>query len=43
MPNKTKDKIKLVVYRNGFILNNGPFRDRSLQENNEFLIQDFHY
>lgn len=34
---KTKDKIKLVVYRNGFILNNGPFRDRSLQENNEFL------
>ena len=34
---KTKDKIKLVVYRNGFILNNGPFRDRSLAENNEFL------
>lgn len=34
---KTKDKIKLVVYRNGFILNNGPFRDRSLPENNEFL------
>ena len=33
----TKDKIKLVVYRNGFILNNGQFRDRSLPENNEFL------
>ena len=34
---KTKYKIKLVVYRNGFILNNGPFRDRSISENNEFL------
>jgi hypothetical protein len=34
---KTKNKIKLVVFRNGFILNNGPFRDRSVYENNEFL------
>ncbi len=34
---KTKNKIKLVVFKNGFILNNGPFRDRSLIENNEFL------
>lgn len=33
----TKYKIKLVVYRNGFILNNGEFRDRSFKENNEFL------
>ena len=33
----TKYKIKLVVYRNGFILNNGEFRDRSLKENIEFL------
>ena len=34
---KTKHKIKLVVYKNGFILNNCPFRDRSLPENNDFL------
>ena len=34
---KTKNKIKLVVYRNGFILNNGSFRDCSVPENSEFL------
>lgn len=34
---KTKNKIKLVVYRNGFILNNGQFRDIYFPENNEFL------
>ena len=34
---RAKNKIKLVIYKNGFILNNGPFRDRSLLENNEFL------
>lgn len=34
---KTKNKIKLIVFKNGFILNNGPFRDRCLKENNEFL------
>ena len=34
---KTKNKIKLVVYKNGFIMNNGPFRDRSIYENYEFL------
>ena len=33
----TEHKIKLVVYKNGFILNNGEFRDRSLKENQEFL------
>ncbi len=33
----TKNKIRLIVYKNGFILNNGPFRDRSIYENNEFL------
>lgn len=33
----TKNKIKLVVYRNGFILNNGEFRHRALKENHEFL------
>ena len=34
---KTKNKIKLVVYQNGFILNDGPFRDRSIPENNKFM------
>ena len=34
---KTKNKIKLVVYRNGFILNNGPFRDVSIPQNRKFL------
>jgi len=34
---KTKHKVKLVVYKNGFILNNGQFRDRSIIENYEFL------
>ena len=33
----TKNKVRLVVYKNGFILNNGPFRDSSIPENNEFL------
>ena len=36
---KTKNKITLVVFQNGFILNNGPFRDRTLPENNLFLEQ----
>jgi hypothetical protein len=27
----------LVVYQNGFILNNGQFRDRSIPENNKFM------
>ena len=34
---KTKNKIMLVVYRNGFILNNGPFRDKAIPENNKFM------
>lgn len=34
---RTKNKIKLEVFKNGFILNNGPFRDKSLIENDEFL------
>ena len=34
---RTKNKIKLEVYKNGFRLNNGPFRSRSLIKNNEFL------
>ena len=34
---KTKNKIKLEVYQNGFIVNNGQFRDRSIPENNKFM------
>lgn len=33
----TKNKVRLVVYQNGFILNNGSFRDRSIPENEEFM------
>ena len=36
---QTKNKVKLIVYKNGFILNNGPFRDRTEPENEEFLEQ----
>ena len=36
---KTKNKVKLVVYKNGFILNNGPFRDISDQKNIEFMAE----
>ena len=36
---KTKNKIKLIVYQNGFILNNGPFRDKIIPENAQFLEQ----
>ena len=36
---KTKNKIKLIVYKNGFILNGGEFRDKSIQKNAEFLEQ----
>jgi len=34
---KTKNKVRLIVYQNGFILNNGPFRDRSIPENDKFM------
>ena len=34
---KTKNKIKLIVFKNGFILNNGPFRNRAIPENNKFM------
>ena len=34
---KTKNKITLIVFQNGFILNNGPFRDRAIPENNQFM------
>jgi hypothetical protein len=36
---KTKNKVKLIVYKNGFILNNGPFRDTFIAKNREFLEQ----
>ena len=34
---KTKNKIKVTIYKNGFILNNGPFRDKTIPENQIFL------
>ena len=34
---KTKNKITLIAYQNGFIINNGPFRDRAIPENNKFM------
>ena len=34
---KTKNKIKVIMYKNGFILNNGPFRDKSIPENLKFM------
>ena len=34
---KTKNKITLIAFQNGFIINNGPFRDRAIPENNKFM------
>jgi UBX domain-containing protein 1 len=34
---KTGNKIKLTVYRNGFTIDDGPFRDKSLPENKKFM------
>ena len=36
---KTKDKIKLTVYRNGFIIDDGQFRDLNLPENKKFMSE----
>ena len=33
----TKNKIKVIMYKNGFILNNGQFRDKSILENRKFM------
>ena len=33
----TKNKIKVTMYKNGFILNNGQFRDKSIPENRKFM------
>lgn len=35
----TTNKVKVILYKNGFILNNGPFRDKSIPKNEEFLEQ----
>ena len=34
---KTKNKINVIMYKNGFILNNGPFRDISIPQNRKFM------
>jgi hypothetical protein len=34
---KTKNRINVIMYKNGFILNNGPFRDISYPENRKFM------
>ena len=34
---RAKTKIKIVEYQNGFIVNNGEFRDKSIPENVKFL------
>jgi len=34
---KTDNKIKLTVYKNGFRIDNGEFRDISLPENQKFM------
>ena len=34
---KTKNKIKVILFKNGFILNNGPFRDKSIPQNLKFM------
>jgi len=34
---KTKNKINLYVYKNGFIINDGKFRDISIPENKKFM------
>ena len=34
---EAQKKVKIIIYKNGFILNNGPFRDLSTTENKIFL------
>mgnify|MGYP000037036027 CR=1 FL=1 len=36
---KIKDRIKLTLYRNGFTIDDGPFRDLSLPENKKFMSE----
>ena len=35
---EAQKKVKIIIYKNGFILNNGPFRDLSTTENKIFLV-----
>jgi len=35
----TKTKIKVILFKNGFILNAGPFRDINIPENKKFIEQ----
>ena len=35
----TKTKIKVILFKNGFILNDGPFRDINIKENKKFIQQ----
>ena len=34
---ETQKKVKIILYKNGFVLNNGPFRDLNTTENKIFL------
>ena len=34
---KTNKKIKITLYKNGFIINNGKFREKSIPENRKFM------
>ena len=34
---KTKNKINVIMFKNGFILNKGPFRDISIPQNRKFM------
>ena len=36
---KTKNKIKVILFKNGFIVNNGHFRDKSIPENAKFMAE----
>ena len=35
----TKTKIKVILFKNGFMLNDGPFRDINIPENKKFIEQ----
>jgi UBX domain-containing protein 1 len=36
---KIKDRIKLTLYRNGFAIDDGAFRDLNLPENKKFMSE----
>ena len=35
----TKNKVKVTLFKNGFILNDGSFRDKNIPENRKFIEQ----